>query len=202
MSDYYFEEVNTNISLTLGNNEIYEYHTNTTWNIKVEEIHTVYRGLCYKVAPYIWHSTIKQKYGFEFEFGKNLDKKDLPKQVEIIATSGDNALGAITSTWKEGVETSKDLNLNHGYILSLRSRVTAYLSEFSGSFYKCLGDMFHQVLVNQTLCLPIQAKDLIRKFDFEIFFQIRKTLFHLQAWLIFPTTTQNVILQKTTGIHS
>ena len=171
VSDYYYERTEEvplylPINLTLGNNQLYEYHYKTCREIELQKIWTVYRGICYKVTPNIKHKTIKQKYGIRFLFSDKLAKTDLPRKIEIYLTSEENSYGVVNSIWKEGNEAIRIMAVNSKYILNINAKTITYLKgDKNHLFYNCLGNMYVQKLKEKSskLCLPQASKNITSK---------------------------------------
>ena len=75
---------------------------------KIEEIYTIWSGLCYKIVPNYTHNAINNVLEWVVLF--HVTTKDTPKKVQVIITSEENSYGVVDKQWIEGSELNHELD--------------------------------------------------------------------------------------------
>ena len=69
--------------------------------VDLEEIYTLFTGLCYKLTPKIKTSNGLQTT-IHLSFNESMPKQDIPRRIEMFLTSEENSYGIISSQWNAG----------------------------------------------------------------------------------------------------
>ena len=111
--DQAFYKIGKDFSIILTNYDDYYVHfkslkQNTNDMGKIEEIYTIWSGLCYKIVPNFTHSEMNNLIEWVVLF--HVTTKDTPKKVQVIITSEENSYGVLDKTYIEGHELSHELD--------------------------------------------------------------------------------------------
>ena len=112
--DQAFYKIGKDFSIILTNYDDYYVHfkslkQNTNFMGKIEEIYTIWSGLCYKIVPNFTHSEMNNLIEWVVLF--HVTTKDIPKKVQVIITSEENSYGVLDKTYIEGHELIHELDL-------------------------------------------------------------------------------------------
>ena len=88
-------------ALKKGNGNIIQYVVEKFGDIYVNNIHGYASGLCYYATPN-FAVRPSEILGYALKMSHNLDKADIPEQVDIAITSESNVFGISRAVWVEG----------------------------------------------------------------------------------------------------
>ena len=110
--DQAFYKIGKDFSIILTNyNDYYVHFKSLKQNNdmgKIEEIYTIWSGLCYKIVPNYTYSAMNNVIESVVLF--HVTTKDTPKKVQVMITSEENSYGVLDKTWIEGRELSHELD--------------------------------------------------------------------------------------------
>ena len=113
--DKAYYKIGVDFSIILTNYKDYYLHfkslkQNNDNMGKIEEIYTIWSGLCYKIVPNYTHNAMNNLIEWVVLF--HVPTKDTPKKVQVMITSEENSYGVLDHTWIEGSESIHELDVD------------------------------------------------------------------------------------------